>query len=56
MTNVAMRLDMETERELSPWEMANQPDGTTMAWDYNYGDSYKFKREYDYSVMADILS
>ena len=56
MTTMQIRLNMETERELTPWELANQPDGTTIAWDYNYGDSYKLKQEYDYSVAADILS
>lgn len=50
------RLREETERERTPWELANEPYGTTMAWDYNYGDSYKFKREQDYSDMVEILS
>lgn len=50
------RLREETERERTPWELANEPYGTTMAWDYNYGDSYKFKREQDYSDMVETLS
>lgn len=50
------RLRNETERELTPWQMANEPYGTTMSWDYNYGDSYRTKKEVDYSVMAEILS
>ena len=54
--NTMQRLREETERTYTPWEVANEPYGTTMAWDYNYGASYKFKREQDHSDMVEILS
>ena len=37
MTNTARRLEKETEREPSPWEVANKKD-------VNYEDPYYWKR------------
>lgn len=39
MTTMQIRLNMETERELTPWEMANRKVEQTSPWDWKHYDN-----------------
>ena len=58
MTRTAMRLEMETEREESPWELANKPYENQRSWDYSYRVDDYFSRGTidDYSRVSDIYA
>ena len=50
------RLREETERETSPWELANEPYGTKRSYDYTYcNDEYHQKTDL-YDRVSDVYA
>lgn len=50
------RLREETERERTPWEVANEPYGTERSWDYTYrNDEYHQKTDL-YDRVSDVYA
>lgn len=50
------RLREETEREASPWELANEPYGTERSLDYTYrNDEYHQKTDL-YDRVSDVYA
>lgn len=58
MTELARRLEMETEREESPWEVANKPYESRRSLDYSYRVDNYFSRGSidDYSRISDVYA
>ncbi len=53
MTEMARRLERETVREKTPWEMANEPQGFRASWDYICRNGSYINREvFDYGRVT----